>query len=300
MILKAQAETPKELLISTEANCEELNMAAATQTALHAGDYLPCGAEVVCNDVVINSALQSILFFFGPTSNKLLKKIGQRHILEHVVNQFVKHCGRRVTFRNRQDISGIMEQKTGKFVIRADNKCFAWDADQQLLLDPTQQPAPISIADTIQIDKVYEIRMVDQKRKQDSLEMNRKKQKLANPINNSALNAVAAAVAMSPALYHELSVENLSLEQVMHRVAGKGYVVNRLTSSLSWLLEQTRGTFVIRCNRRCVAWYASLQLILDTDPLSPSPLPINPETLRKLGIQDSSNKMYQISCATKN
>ena len=342
MIAKAQAQMAKELVAKLAAGDDDLALAIASESAARSKErldqfadettYLPCsedaGVCVACDDCVdlpgrktddrvmkeepeANcSAMWSVTFFFGPISNTLLKKINFRdnsQNLESIVHRFHQHARRRIQIRKRSDdLAWLLEQKTGKFVVRSGNDCFAWDADEQLLLDPrdlTLMPIAECITCIGTINKVYEIILVEKKRKQSDVSSPvSKKQKLtyetASPevrdIRNSALKATAAVVAISPVLYNELSAQFLPLEQVMHRLSTSGYTVNRIRKpSLDWLLAQTNGSFVVRRpTRHCVAWYASMQLVLDTNPLNPLALPINTETLDLLGI--SGNQIYKV------
>ena len=347
MITKAQVQMAKELVTKLAAGDDKVSLAFATESAARLQEnlvqfsdemtYLPCSNAVTCADCVdlpgrktaeepaANcSAMWSVAFFFGPISNTLLKKIyrGISQNLESIVNRFPPNCRGRIQFRKRcDDLAWLLAQKSGKFVVRSGSDCFAWDADQQLLMDPRQLTL-MPIADCITcigtINKVYEIIFVEKKRKQrDESSPVSKKQKVtyetASEVcdisnkalipqvrddNNSALKATAAIVTISPDLYNKLSAQYLSLEQVMYRLSSS-YTVNRIRKpSLKWLLAQTTGAFVVRRPTfQCVAWYASMQLVLDTNPLNPIALPINLETLDLLGIFSGiqSYKIYKIS-----
>ena len=72
------------------------------------------------------------------------------------------------------------------------------------------------------------------------------------------------------------------------------------TTLLGWMMLQTNGLYAVEYYTHCVTWYANQQLIMDSDPRFPKPLPINQETLDALHIK-RVEKVYQITpgCAKK-
>ena len=110
-----------------------------------------------------------------------------------------------------------------------------------------------------------------------------------------ALNAVANGIHIPSGIYEELSPFKLSLTQVADRLRVHGYHFGKRKGDdhLEWLLQQSTGIFAVRSDGHCVTWDADKQVILDTDPCFPSPLPINTFTLATLDIQ-KVDKVYRI------
>jgi hypothetical protein len=53
---------------------------------------------------------------------------------------------------------------------------------------------------------------------------------------------------------------------------------------LSWLKSQSTGVFAIQFGKHCVTWCANEQVIIDSDPVHPSPIVISDSNLYLLGI----------------
>ena len=59
------------------------------------------------------------------------------------------------------------------------------------------------------------------------------------------------------------------------------------------MLTLKTGVYAAQIDRHCVTWDAGQQVIMDTDPSEPHPLPINAVTLERLSI-DRISKAYEI------
>lgn len=125
-----------------------------------------------------------------------------------------------------------------------------------------------------------------------------------------ALHSVANAVALSRELYGLLYAKGplCELEQiraVINEWKGAPCQLHQVkvenTYLLSWLLQQTEGLFAIEflCNTRyhCVTWDAAKQVILDTDPVFPIPVPVT--NLQELGISAVEKAYRIVPCGDK-
>ena len=119
-----------------------------------------------------------------------------------------------------------------------------------------------------------------------------------------ALNAIANAITIPTDMYEELKQENPSMEQVVRRVVQAGIaqfpIVRRESGGTlqAKMLEQKSGIFVFRFARHIATWDATSQVILDTDPRNPHPLPIN-VFLDALKPSEELTKAYEILPTTK-
>jgi len=119
-----------------------------------------------------------------------------------------------------------------------------------------------------------------------------------------ALNAIANAITIPTDMYEELKQENPSMEQVVDRVLQAGIaqfpIVRREYGGTlqAKMLEQKSGIFVFRFARHIATWDATSQVILDTDPRNPHPLPIN-VFLDALKPSEEITKAYEILPSTK-
>jgi hypothetical protein len=104
---------------------------------------------------------------------------------------------------------------------------------------------------------------------------------------------------MSPELYASIAGTDPSLEEVVNlshrKCAAEFSKPNGINNDnlLDWLLTQIAGVFGVEYNGHCVTWLAEEQAILDTDPRNNDKLPINENTLARLGIS-TVEKVYEI------
>ena len=121
-----------------------------------------------------------------------------------------------------------------------------------------------------------------------------------------ALHSVARVVSLSDELYESIRSRGklLPLEKVCQLLNQKGTpcqlhrVKVENTHLLAWLLQQTTGIFSVEFGAHCISWDADKQEILETDPSYPPFMPINDETLMKLGIW-KLEKAYRIVLCTR-
>jgi len=103
-----------------------------------------------------------------------------------------------------------------------------------------------------------------------------------------ALNAVANAMTIPMELYEEIKKQNPELKRVVERVRQAGIahfhkVKEENDKDLqAKMLDQKSGIFAVRFGTHCLTWDANSQVILDTDPEYPHPLPINEQLLKTL------------------
>ena len=113
-----------------------------------------------------------------------------------------------------------------------------------------------------------------------------------------ALNSVANAMHVPPNEYDTLYTEDPPLEAVVARlrkrkIATFTKVKVEDVHLLAWLLQCKSGTYTVETDAHCLTWDCSNQLLLDTDPAFPYPLPLTPASLSMLGIRHL-DKAYQV------
>jgi hypothetical protein len=118
-----------------------------------------------------------------------------------------------------------------------------------------------------------------------------------------ALHSVANAIPLPQELYdfiHDKArlFELEGVRVVINEWTGTPCQLHRIkgvqkTDFLAWLRRQVEGIFAVEFNGHCVTWDAASQLIMETDPDFPHPLPITDQTLIALGI-NVVEKAYRI------
>lgn len=186
------------------ADCKDLpRYCSVCKLVLGAVAHFDCAHDPTFLDSC-DSALHSILFFTGEVSQTKLKKIlraSDRKRLERMVDQFQLHHNDRVNFKKQRDVSFFMpwllEQTTGKFVLRSDGICFAWDADEQVLFDPRDFTKTLISSSTHlpNIDRVYQLSLFDPQEKLQIKKQKRKDKRAKSKI--SKLNSTTLAVVSS-------------------------------------------------------------------------------------------------------
>jgi len=118
-----------------------------------------------------------------------------------------------------------------------------------------------------------------------------------------AINSVANAVSIPRVLYDAIAADDPSLEEVCHLLSARGLQFRKPKgidnkALLGWMKRQTTGVFIVEfypleCYGHCATWDAANQLILETDPRFPNPLPICDDTLALLDIM-GLEKVFEI------
>ena len=120
--------------------------------------------------------------------------------------------------------------------------------------------------------------------------------------SHCALNSVANAIFIPSGLYRELFLIDPPLEEVVFRLSNKVGNIRKVsvpaTMLLSWLLVQTTGVFAVEFDAHCITWDCSNNVILDTDPKFPNPMPATESTLALMEVSHAL-KAYRVSANTK-
>ena len=117
------------------------------------------------------------------------------------------------------------------------------------------------------------------------------------PGSHCALNSVANGIYVPAIFYDALYKTDPSLEEVVDSLSGK---VGRLTKVgensqdlLAWLFRQREGVFAVEYGTHCFTWDCDRQLLMDTDPRLPYPLPAIPDAITHMGFS-SLTKAYRL------
>ena len=108
------------------------------------------------------------------------------------------------------------------------------------------------------------------------------------PGTHCALNSVANGIKIPANLYFSLFSLDPDLEKVifsLRSVVGHLTKVSQCAADLlAWLLIQSDGVFAVEARAHCITWDCSRQLLLDSDPRFPHPLPVTQENVAAMGL----------------
>ena len=108
------------------------------------------------------------------------------------------------------------------------------------------------------------------------------------PDTHCALNSVANGVVIPEKTYFGLYELDLGLEEVIESLNHKaGYftiIPIHDQDLLAWLLHQRHGVYAVESGTHCFTWDCERQLLLDSDPRFPYPLPATRENTVQMGV----------------
>ena len=117
------------------------------------------------------------------------------------------------------------------------------------------------------------------------------------PDTHCALNSVANGIEIPAKTYFSLYELDLGLEGVIHSLRNKLGHLTKVSQCdqdlLAWLFRQSQGVYAVESGTHCFTWDCDRQLLLDSDPRFPYPLPATPENTVAMGVT-TVTKAYRL------